>query len=292
MLRIIHLLLTASVIIIVASCTNRTSYEAKILELTHERDSLNERADSTEKEYNTLISYLSKVETALDSIAQEENMLSIKNGEIQLSRMELKERVYNFGLLLQRQRAYIQSIEDSLRTTKGSTTHLLTMITTLRQQLDSKEQEIKQIKLALQSERRSVADLQKSLNTLSQSKTQLEMQNQQLEQVMQTQNKAINIGYILIASKKELESLRILTKGGLFKKQKLNYSAFKEDIFNEIDMRNLSPINITGKNAKILTPIPKESYTMNKTSKDQWILKIISPADFWSVSNYLVIQTD
>ena len=38
--------------------------------------------------------------------------------------------------------------------------------------------------------------------------------------------------------------------------------------------------------------MPKGSYILTKTNKDEYVLSITNVASFWSISNYLVIQTD
>ena len=44
------------------------------------------------------------------------------------------------------------------------------------------------------------------------------------------------------------------------------------------------------KSADVLTTHPAGSYALEKDDKDQLVLKITNPKDFWSVSRYLVIQ--
>lgn len=107
-----------------------------------------------------------------------------------------------------------------------------------------------------------------------------------------TQDEVINECYVKIGTGKELEQAGILTKGGLFKKRKVNYSGFASAGFRKVDIRHLTEISISGKKAKILTGAPAGSYSIASAGKNKWIIHITNPTSFWSVSNYLVIQTD
>jgi len=58
-----------------------------------------------------------------------------------------------------------------------------------------------------------------------------------------------------------------------------------------IDARNTKSIPLYSTRAKILTIHPKSSYTLEKENGN-FILLIVDPAQFWSVSKYLVIEVD
>ena len=66
------------------------------------------------------------------------------------------------------------------------------------------------------------------------------------------------------------------------------YSRNKTDasLFQSIDIRQTQVFNVPEK-SKILTPVPDGSYSfINGT------LTITNPELFWSISNYLIIQTE
>lgn len=280
---------------LMVSCQdNSEAYEKRISELIQERDSIAENARQNDAEHQELMSYITGIESALDSISQEEKMLTMKPGigEKPLTRMEIRERVRNFGKLLQRQREYIKILEDSLRNSRSGAAHLLSTISTLRQQLDAKDKELAKLQSALRNERATVSQLQETVSSLSEEFDKLEDQNTELQKAMLIQNEVVNTGYVLVDNKKKLEQLGILSGGGFLKKKSIDYSAFKESVFQSIDMRTFSGMDIIGKKVKLLTPAPPKSYRLEKIEKNKWKLIIVSPADFWSVSTFMVIQTD
>ena len=107
----------------------------------------------------------------------------------------------------------------------------------------------------------------------------------------QMQEKALNTAWFVFGTKKELKDQNILTNTGLFqKKQVLKDSDINKDYFTQVDIRTTKEIKLYSKSADVLTTHPAGSYALEKDDKDQLVLKISNPKDFWSVSRYLVIQ--
>ena len=61
-------------------------------------------------------------------------------------------------------------------------------------------------------------------------------------------------------------------------------------MFTKVDIRTFTEVTINSGNPKILTQMPASSYRIEK-GKGSSILYILDPTAFWSVSNYLIIQT-
>ena len=49
-------------------------------------------------------------------------------------------------------------------------------------------------------------------------------------------------------------------------------------------------IPLYSKSVEMLTTHPEGSYFFEEDAKEQKVLKITNPAEFWSISKYLVIQ--
>ncbi len=92
---------------------------------------------------------------------------------------------------------------------------------------------------------------------------------------------------MLIGSKKDLER-----KGVLRKKKLVNDAVMDKSKFAKVDVRKWNEISFEAKRPRILTNIPESSYQLTTTGKRQFKLKITDAAAFWSISSFLVIQTD
>ena len=290
--RIVTILMMGVCLLASVSCNDKSQNDAQIVELTRERDSIATLADNLNQEHQELIGYIQEIEKAIDSVAYEEKILIIGKDEDNrpLSPKQMRERVKAFGKLIQRQRQYIKNLEDSLANKSGSPAHLLSIITSLRTQLEAKNSELDKLRVALKNEKATTAQMQQIIGSMDQTNKLMASENAQLTSALVAQNEAANIGYKLIATKSELEKLGILSGGGFLKKKKLDYSAFNQDNFESVDIRYYDSHVIKAKKVKMLTSAPKNSYTLTKISNDEWQLKILSPADFWSISNFMIIQ--
>lgn len=262
-------------------------------------DSLQKVADTNAEEYADLSAFVTTIAVSLDSISYQEDMLiAVVNPEKgPSSREQIRQRIEAFSQLINRQRERIAQLSDSLKA-KGKGNNMAQIeklngiVAYLTSQLNVKEAELKTIRSQLQDSRASISQLRASVASLKDNVTTLEKRNETLGEVLSTQDEVINECYVKIGTGKELEQAGILTKGGLFKKRKVNYSGFASAGFRKVDIRHLTEISISGKKAKILTGAPAGSYSIASAGKNKWIIHITNPTSFWSVSNYLVIQTD
>ena len=66
-------------------------------------------------------------------------------------------------------------------------------------------------------------------------------------------------------------------------------------MFTAMDYTKTTEISINGRNAKVITSHPSDSYLLEVDKTNNEIIKnitIINPEKFWSVSKYLVIVKD
>ena len=167
---------------------------------------------------------------------------------------------------------------------------LKTVIDALKQQIEQKDAQITDLLTQLEQSNLSVEQLTERVGMLTQQAEEQQGLIAQQEEVMQSQDQALNEAFVKIGSKKELKDAGLLS-GGFMKKSKVDYSNVDRELFKAIDVRHVTEIAIPSKNPKLLTPVPASSYTLKKDG-DKTTLSITDPAKFWSVSNFLIIQTD
>ena len=69
----------------------------------------------------------------------------------------------------------------------------------------------------------------------------------------------------------------------------LKASDFNRNYFTKIDYRVTKTIKLYSKSATLMTSHPADSYSLDKDSNGQYVLRITNPDRFWSMSKYLVI---
>lgn len=257
-----------------------------LLTITHEQDSTKAILDS----------YIKIIANALDSIKVQGQILTLKvdeNGR-PLKKSEIME---NLGLLsdvIQRQRERIQELESMLLSQGvDSTSYYRSLILHLYDELDDKNLQINDLQKELNRKsaevnrlNRRVDKLEKDVVDISeQARLQAELIEQQNE-IMEAQNQMLNVGYLKIGTKKELQSMGII-KGNLFS-SKINPAGVEKNLLDEIDIREFREITLSSKKAKILTTHPQSSYSIEREG-ELTILTINNPGLFWSTSNYLII---
>lgn len=257
-------------------------------------DSLQNLYDKQTADYNGLNEYLSVIADGLDSIAAQEGQIFNANntpGESPaLNRERIKKNLSAFQQTLAVQRQRIEDIEKKLNASTGGAAKLRTIIASLKQQLEAKDSEMAQLREELNNKNVSIAQLKTHAAALQQTNAMNEMLIAEQAEVMKAQDEMVNEGYVLTASKAELKKKGILT-GRVLQKKSIDYNSLNKSLFKRIDIREFSELTINSKAPKILTPVPKDSYQLVKQGSTT-VLKVTNPGRFWSISTYLVIQTD
>lgn len=99
-----------------------------------------------------------------------------------------------------------------------------------------------------------------------------------------------HLGYVFIGSKKELKKLHLLTRKTIFSKRKLSMVNADLNTFQRIKTNTFTTLHIPGKSAKVLSDMPKDSYTITQSGND-CVLKVTDNMAFWQNCNYLVVQS-
>lgn len=255
-------------------------------------DSLENVSYQNKMNYEDLQRYLYVIAEGLDSISIEEKELFLENGEREskgLNRKRIQQNLAHVRDILSRHRERIAELEKRLE--KGDETHrqLRTIITVLRQQLDAKDKELAKLKSDLESNKKSIDALAAQIKHLDEEKEDQAQTIQEQQEMIKEQNDKLSNAYIKIGSKKELKKMGLLSSGFL-KKTKVNYSNMDLSLFQQIN-KGIKNIDLPQK-VKILTPVPTDSYKMVDTGAGGKTLIITDSIKFWSLSNFLVIQTD
>lgn len=283
-------ILLALVSLGIISCKEGKNPE--IDKLQQKVDSLSQENARKDGDINEMKSFVGVLADGLDSIAVHEEMLFYTNkgreGTI-VDREQLKKNLEMFENMLSNQKQQIAQLTNSLKEKGDSVGKLATLVKLLNKQLDEKDEYIKSLRAELDKKNVNIAQLQKHILSLKESNTKLTDKVERQVDALKTQTEMINEGFVKVASKKELTKLGLLS-GGFLKKTKVNHDAIQKDMFLKVDIRTFTEITIESSNPKILTQMPVSSYRLEK-GKNTSTLYIIDPTAFWSVSNYLIIQT-
>lgn len=270
--------------------------DAKIQELQQQNDSLALAAEEAEIRYTELSGYLSDISDCVDSVSMQENLVFLRadpeTGRV-FSRQEIRNRIENLGNLIERQRARIAALTDSLGVKRDSKEiqRLTQLVSYLNEQLAAKEHQLQQLQNELATSKRNIADLQATVTSAKAANEELKDENSTLDQMVVEKTNQLNQGYFIAKPKKELEKLGIVKGGNLFKKSKFDPGSLNVSECMPVDIRSFNDVSLDSKKKPvILSQVPASSYTIEENGKGKWKLYITDSMSFWSLSKILVIQ--
>ena len=288
MKKLLTLIIVFTGIAAFTSCGGGTSAEQKKI------DSLENAFKQRNADYDELNDYLTVIANGLDSISAQEGILFGGNntpGESPvLSRERIKENIEAFQQTLSEQRQQIAELKKKLKSGSAANAKLSTIITSLEAQLAQKEEEISMLRAELDDKNKSIETLMGDLASVRQRSQEQASQIAEQEEALAAQDEMINEAYVKIGSKSELKQLGLLS-GGFLKKSKVDFTKVDKSTFSKVDIRKTSRIEIASKKAKLLTPQPAGSYTIEHFD-NSCVLTVSNPQLFWSVTNLVIIQTD
>lgn len=267
-------------------------YEARIDALETERDSLSMASELKTEELNTLSAYVADIAMSIDSIAiQEQVLLSNRDRDgYFLSRRQIRENLNYCSELIERQRERITMLEDSLAIRGESVANLKSIVSFLSEPLKEKETEINKMRGVVTQQKRTIKKLETEAVAMQQ---KIDTLNQTLEiqqEALVVQDQTLNEGFVRVGTKKELVRAGLL-KGGFMQKKGLNENLDSSQ-FMAVDIREFIEMDIVARKVTILTPMPANSYSITQHANGTATLNILNPTRFWSLSNYLIIQTN
>lgn len=273
-------------LVCLASCKNASERE-----LQQQVDSLQAAYTQRTAEFNDLQDYVYQIADGLDSIAQQEGQLFSTSESPTPTREQIKRNLTAYQQTLEQQRQRIGELEKKLSAGNAKNQRMQIIVNALKSQLEQKDAEVKILSEEVNNKNANITSLKAYIERLRQRNQRMADQLTEQESVMASQEQQINQAYIKIGPKEELKKLGLVSGGGLLKKSKVDYSSLDKSLFSKRDIRKLNHIEMLSKKAKVLTPQPTDSYTIEEAEGNA-VLVITNPKKFWSVTNYLIIQTN
>ncbi len=192
---------------------------------------------------------------------------------------------------LQMRRDRLAELEKKLQNSSSNNSTLQKSIQTLKKQISDQEGTIETLRKDLSNANIHIERLTANLDSLNSQVASVTAAKEEVEQVASDLTNELNTCYYAIGSKSELKEHKLIETGFL-RKTKIMPEDFEQSYFTMGDKRTLTSIDLHSKKAKVLTNQPSDSYTITEAPNGSKVLKITSPARFWSVTNFLVIQVD
>jgi hypothetical protein len=257
-----------------------------------QKDSLNNVIAQRDSSMTQALDVFLEIEKNLNEITIKEKVIVINNdrrGEMsQTTRERINLQISSINNLMARNNKLIAQLSKESKNANVKNASLLKAIVVLNNRLLEKDMDLKRLDQQLQSSNDKVIVLE----TIGED---LRTQNNQNAASIVELTGSLHTAYYIVGSAKELENLNIIDKkGGILGmgKTKQLKEDFEKTNFTYIDYTEIVIIPVNGKEAKLISNHPAESYYMeldvnmkNYTSN----LIILDAEKFWSVSKYLVV---
>ena len=263
-------------------CKNDT--KAPVASNIQQNDSLQKIIAEKDNEINDMMETLNQIQDGFREINEAENRVNIvKDGEGSNRRQQLMENIRFIANTMKENRTLIAKLRQQLRESSYRGEQFKKTIDNLVQELESKDQQLRQLRAELDAKDIHISELDATINTLNTNVSDLKDENQKKDETINTQDKQLNTAWYVFGTKKELKEQRIIDGN------KVLESNFNKSYFTKIDIRVDKAIKLVSKYAKILTMHPSGSYTLQRNANKQYVLRITNPQIFWSTSKYLVV---
>lgn len=276
--------------ILFGSCGNSRSTD-EVVRIIAERDSLRQKNEVQQRRMENLNNILGVINTSIDSITQGENIIRINiNSEGKLNRADALQNIKNLAQLIDNQKLRIAQLEEQINNSEymdGLDSNVQQIILNYKAQIAQKEQEISNLRQLLEQKNIDIAQLQSRLGAQANRIEELGRLNAIQNEALSRQDAMLNQCYMRVGDKKTLEQLGIVKKGKIVASGALDRSKF-----SKVDIRSFTELEFDAKRPRILTSMPENSYILTTNGKNHYSLQITNPSEFWSISNYLVIQTN
>lgn len=286
----VWLLAAAGTLSLVTACNTKKEKEQENVDTNAATiDSLRQALTQSQSESSDLIETLSQIQDGFDQINEAEGRVNVQtrqgegaNKQVILDNMAFIQRTLKLN------RELISNLRQQLRTSNQSDARtkakLEEMVSNFTRQLEEKDKEIEDLRRQLADKDIQIAAQGEQISSLNDNVSNLSRENDEKARRVAAQEKALNTAYYVFGTKKELREQRILQRGDVLKG-----NDFNKDYFTRIDLRVTRTIKLYSKSARLMTNHPAGSYSLDKDSQGQYVLRITNPQAFWSVSKYLVI---
>lgn len=245
---------------------------------------------SAVEERDELLALVREISLGMEEIKRLENIMTISASRSHENKRLILKDVSSIRRVIEKRRAQLDTLEVKLRESSLYNDMLGETIDILRSQIDSQRKEVESLHSRLVEAMAEIGNLNNAVDSLCSTVSSVSEERDSAREESLRLRDELNACHYVIATKAELKKNNII-ESGFLRKTRILEKEFDNTIFKAGDKRILDSIAIGSKKARILTNHPADSYVVIRRG-DSCFLVIKDSRIFWSLSNYLVVQTD
>jgi len=277
------------ILLMAISCTptlETPEYKALILE----RDSLYLAVKESDAHIEDVTNTINDIEVNLASVdAEKDVLLGIRKEDQVKQKDRINAMVADIYVTLEKNQISIKKLEDRLAQSNVQRQSLATLVKTLKKSIYEKELEVEKL-------RNSIVGLESKIDTLQAVVNAKERLLTEQKRLMEEEAEEAHFAYFIQGNRQELVAAKIIKKEGGFLgigSVKVLESKLSKNRFLKIDTRKSLEVELGYvKKKELISTHPKDSYFFLAKDGGKIYLKISYPDKFWSISKFLVVETD
>jgi hypothetical protein len=275
-------LLILSALLFSCNGPKKSDYDA----LKAQNDSLLLAKQEMHEQIDEYFSAMNRIEQNIVKIKEQQGIISASASNVENEKIQvrLENDLESLNQLLLANKEELAQLREKIKKSEFHSAELERTLARLTKQIEEETAKVATLQAKIAERDAVISDLNTTIDTLAKN-----IDNQKA--TIDEQQETIHTAWYVFGTRKELKKQNIITSNGIFSQKKVLQSDFDKDYFVRIDSRNTRSIPFYSPKVKILTPHPKSSYTLEKEA-DNYILLILSPQEFWSISKYLVVEVD
>lgn len=226
------------------------------------------------------IAAINEIQDNLDVVKARQKLVKASSGskeKVSNNKEEIIKDIQMINGLMEENKQKIVRLQERLKTSDAKTSELEKLITRLSSEIEEKNLEIQDLNNQLERSNLELGEMTRkyeSADSDSKQKTAL-----------------LNTAYYTAGTSKDLIKKGVITKSGGFiglgKAKKLAEN-FNQENFVKVDISRFKSAKFEAKGIKLITTHPPNTFVITST-KEESVLTINKPEQFWSASKYLVV---
>ncbi len=259
-------------------------------EVMSANDSLTAVTLQQQSELMDLMGLMADVSSELDKI---NGQISVANGEeksdLESRKAELLNKLAAVKNDLEEKTQALEQLTKKYSSVLAQNKQLKSTIEGLQQRVYEYTEKMAAYEARIAAQGDTIQILSENLEETAANLDSLYTENKAQQKIMESQDELLNRAFYIISTRAELKDLGIVT-GGALQRSKLTNKGFDTSLFTQVDIRELSEIDLKAKKATVKSNMPTESYDLVTQEDGNLKLVIKDAATFWSQTKFLVIQ--
>ena len=281
-----HIIISSAITAMMLSCGGSNVKEQQSLEELTKQELATALAERDE-----LLSLVKEVSNSLKQIKQIENYMTIASAgqsEQKWQQARILSDIKALKSHIQQRKEHLARLESRLHDSTINNKDLQETIEALRVQTDSQIEEIESLNRKLMAANEQIGALNDAVDSLNTTVSAVRDERDSARQTSVRLENELNTCFYVIATNSQLKRHNII-ESGFLRKTRLMKGDYDKTFFVMSDKRTLDTLSLDTDKAKILTNHPETSYEIIESNGNK-IIRIKDRDQFWSLSNYLVVQ--